>query len=166
VINEFAEEVKNEVAVSLDELENLQAVSVEECSSILIKLQRAWMVLGKAHCTCCRIALSKSGMKPPSAGIYYYYYFSYRMLPGTLNRYGGWSGQFRSSDKETIRWVSRGAVKQDWSFRGKIMQSWYLPNDSPKTPKQLPFKSATETRIELMVTMSAQMFAPRTILSR
>jgi hypothetical protein len=73
VINEFAEEVENEVAVSLDELENLQAVSVEECSSILIKLQRAWMVLGKAHCTCCRIALSKSGMKPPSAGIYYYF---------------------------------------------------------------------------------------------
>jgi hypothetical protein len=38
VINEFAEEVEDEVAVSLGELENLWAVSVEECSSILIKL--------------------------------------------------------------------------------------------------------------------------------
>jgi hypothetical protein len=37
VTNEFAEEVEDEVAVSLDELENLQTVSVEECNTILIK---------------------------------------------------------------------------------------------------------------------------------
>ena len=36
--NEFAEEVEDEVAVSLDELENLQTVSVEECNTMLIKL--------------------------------------------------------------------------------------------------------------------------------
>jgi hypothetical protein len=59
------------------------------------------------------------------------FFLSYRMLSGTPTKYGGWSGQFRSSGKETIRWVSKGSVKQDWSFMGEIMQSWYLPNDSP-----------------------------------